>query len=287
MRIGRHMPTHSKPVQAAERAQQLGCNAIQIFASNPTAWRPTADNPAACAAFAQAVCDCGLDPVVVHAPYIINLASSDAVIWEKSIALLQWTLQRAALLGARYVVVHTGSHKGAGVEVGIARTVHALARILPETSPAVELLLETDVGGGNSLGHTFEQLGAILNLLPEYAERLGTCLDTAHIWGAGYDLSSAASTLQMLQRFDEAVGLARLKVIHLNDTKMTLGSHRDAHMRLGEGLIGEEAFRTLLCDPRLSSVAFVLETPISTDETGKEDWEHDKQHFEKVKGLAR
>ncbi len=182
---------------------------------------------------------------------------------------------------------HTGSHRGSGVEVGIARIAEAITRILPETPPEVMLLLENDVGAGYALGHSFEQLGAVLKLLPEYSERLGVCLDTAHLWGAGHDISSADSTQQVLEHFDEAVGFSRLKVVHLNDTEVALGSHRDVHARLGEGIIGEEGLRTLLGDGRLDSVAVLLETPIKTDDGGKEDWEHDKVHFGKARGLMR
>src|SRR5437660_404277 len=287
MRLGRHMPTNSKPVKAAQIAQQIGCNAIQIFASNPTGWRPAGDNPAACAAFAQAVSICELDPVVIHAPYLINLASPDDLIWEKSIALLSWTLGRGALLGARYVVFHTGSHRGSGVEAGIARIAQAIASILPETPPEVMLLLENDVGAGNSLGHSFEQLSAVLDLLPEFAVRLDVCLDTAHLWGAGYDISTAAATQLVLQHFDETIGLSHLQVIHLNDTQMALGSHRDVHARLGEGIIGEEGLRALLSDPRLAHTAVILETPIKTDEQEKEDWEHDKQQLARARTLMQ
>lgn len=287
MRLGRHMPLNAKPLKAVETAREIGCNTIQIFASNPTGWRPPVDNAASCAAFAQAASNFGLDPVVIHAPYLINLASPEDEIWDKSINLLRWTLQRGALLGATYVVFHTGSHRGSGVEVGIARIALAISRILPETPPEVMLLLENDVGAGQSLGHSFEQLGAVLKLLPEYSERLGVCLDTAHLWGAGHDISSAESTRQVLEHFDEAVGFARLKVVHLNDTAVALGSHRDVHARLGEGIIGEEGLRTLLRDPRLDHVAVLLETPIKTDEDGKEDWGHDKLQIERAKGLLR
>ena len=287
MRLGRHMPLNAKPLKAVETAREIGCNTIQIFASNPTGWRPAADNPASCAAFAQAASDNGLAPVVIHAPYLINLASPEDEIWNKSIHLLRWTLQRGALLGATYVVFHTGSHRGSGVEVGIARIALAISRILPETPPEVMLLLENDVGGGYSLGHSFEQLGMVLNLLPDYSERLGVCLDTAHLWGAGHDISHAVSTRQVLDHFDEAVGFSRLKVVHLNDTAVALGSHRDVHARLGEGIIGEEGLRTLFRDPRLDHVVVLLETPIKTDENGKEDWGHDKVHFEKARGLLR
>jgi deoxyribonuclease IV len=287
MRLGRHMPTHSNAAKAAEIASQLGCTSIQIFASNPTGWRPTAGNPATCVAFAQAVRDYGLDPVVIHAPYLINLASPDEVIWQKSISLLRWTLQRGELLGAGHVVFHTGSHRGSGVDAGLARIAEAIGLILPETPPGVMLLLENDVGAGNSLGHNFEQIGMVLDVLPQYENRLGVCLDTAHLWGAGHDISNAASVQHLLQHFDDIIGLNRLKVIHLNDTEMALGSHRDVHARLGEGIIGEEGLRALLCDPRLDHAAVLLETPIKTDEQDKEDWEHDKQQLEKAKELMR
>jgi len=286
MRIGRHMPTHSKMVRAAEIAQQIGCEAIQIFASNPTAWRTPAIDAADCQAFAQAAESCHLMPVVLHAPYLINLGSPDDVIWEKSINLLTWTLQKGALLGAGYVVFHTGSHRGTGVEAGIGRVALGIERIMQETPETVMLLLENDVGAGHTLGHSFEQLAAILALRPEYQERLGVCLDTAHLWGAGYDISTADSTLQVLQRFDESIGFARLRVLHLNDTEKALGSHRDVHARLGEGVIKAEGLRTLLTDPRLAHVAVLMETPIETDEEGKEDWSKDAMQIAKAKALA-
>jgi deoxyribonuclease-4 len=284
-RLGRHMPTGSKPVKAAAIAREIGCNAIQIFASNPTGWRPPADDPKGNAAFAQAARDCGLDPVAIHAPYLVNLASPDELIWEKSITLLRWTLQRGGLLDATFVIFHTGSHRGSGVDAGIERIARAIERILPETPPSVMLLLENDVGAGNSLGHSFEQIGGVLHLLPGYAGRLGVCLDTAHLWGAGHDISSAASVQQVLQQFDEAAGLELLKVIHLNDTAMALGSHRDVHARIGEGIIPADGLQAFLSNPRLLHAAVVLETPIKTGDDGKEDWEHDKQHLQRVKSL--
>lgn len=287
MRIGRHIPTNSNALKAAEIAQRIGCNAIQIFASNPTGWSPTRGGEEGCVAFAEAARRLDLDPVVLHAPYLINLAAPDEIIWEKSVSLLRWTLQRGALLGASYVVFHVGSHKGAGVEAGATRVVQAIERILPETPPEVMLLLENSVGAGNTLGGAFEDLAAVLKCLPGYASRLGVCLDTAHLWGAGHDISTIESTLAVLRHFDEVVGLDRLKVLHLNDTEKDLGSHRDVHSRIGEGLIGDEGLRTLLCDPRLAHVAVLLETPIKTTEQDKEDWEHDKLHLDRVKLLMQ
>ncbi|GCF06766.1 deoxyribonuclease IV [Dictyobacter arantiisoli] len=286
MRIGRHMPTNSKLVKAAQTAREIGCEAIQIFASNPTGWRPPADNAALYASFAAAVETYQLDPVVIHAPYLINLGTTDEVIWEKSITLLTWTLQRGGLLGARYVVFHTGSHRGAGVESGLARIVQAIERILPATPEEVMLLLENDVGAGNALGHSFDHLGKVLAQLPQYQQRLGICLDTAHLWGAGHDISSSSATLEVLHACDATFGLERLQVIHLNDTEKALGSHRDVHARLGEGIIGTEGLQTLLQDPRVQHVAVLMETPIKLDEQQKEDWLHDSGEIAKAKALA-
>ena len=288
MRIGRHMPTHSKMVKAAELASELGCEAIQVFVSNPTAWRPTAEDPAGCAAFKAAAETLALSPVVIHAPYLINLASPDALIWEKSITLLTWTTQRGAQIGASFVVFHTGSHRGSGVEVGIGRIAQGIERVVAESPLSVMLLLENDVGAGNSVGHSFEQLAQVLQLLPaELAPRVGVCLDTAHLWGAGHDIGNADAAQHVLNHFDEIVGLRRLKVLHLNDTEKALGSHRDVHARLGEGIIGEEGLHTILTDARLDHVAVLLETPILTDDKDKEDWEHDKTQIAKAFALAK
>lgn len=287
MRIGRHMPISANAVRAAEIAQRIGCNAIQIFASNPTGWNPTRGGEEQCMAFAEAARRLDLVPVVLHAPYLINLASPDEGNWEKSIALLRWTLQRGALLGASYVVFHVGSHKGTGVEAGVARIAQAIQRILAETPPEVALLLENSVGAGNALGGDFEHLAATLDALPGDSERLGVCLDTAHLWGAGHDISTATAVQEVLRHFDETVGLSRLKVLHLNDTVKELGSHRDVHARIGEGIIGAEGLHTLLRDPRLAHVVVLLETPIQTNEQGKEDWEHDQAHLERVKLLIQ
>jgi deoxyribonuclease-4 len=286
MRIGRHMPTHSNAVRAAQIAREIGCECIQIFASNPTAWRPPADDPASCQAFALATREMALRPVVLHAPYLINLGTTDNVIWEKSVALLRWTLRRGGLLGASHVVFHTGSHKGAGIETGIERIVLGIEQILPETPESVMLLLENAAGAGNALGNTFEQLATILNRLPHYQERLGVCLDTAHLWGAGHDIGSAEAVARVLQQGDETFGLRRLEVIHLNDTEVALASHRDLHKRLGEGIIGEEGLGTLLRDARVAHCAVILETPIKQDEQDKEDWEQDALEIAKVRHLV-
>jgi deoxyribonuclease IV len=286
MRIGRHMPTHSNAVKAVQIAKSIGCEAIQIFASNPTAWRPPVDDAKGYQAFAQATHEADLNPVVLHAPYLINLGTTDDVVWEKSITLLTWTMQRGGLLGASHVVFHTGSHKGAGIEVGIERVVQGIERILPESPEGVMLLLENAAGAGNALGNTFEQLASILQRLPQYRNRLGICLDTAHLWGAGHDISDRVAVLRVLERCEETFGLQRLEVIHLNDTEVALASRRDLHKRLGEGIIGEEGLGTLLRDPRVEHCTVILETPIKQDAEDKEDWVQDALEIAKVWRLA-
>jgi deoxyribonuclease-4 len=281
------MPINSNALKAAAQAREIGCDAIQIFASNPTGWSPTQGGEKACLAFAEAARANNLAPVVLHAPYLINLAAPDEAIWEKSIALLRWTLQRGELLGASSVVFHVGSHKGAGTETGIARVATAIERILPQTPPGVALLLENSVGAGNTLGGTFEELASVIERLPAYQARLGVCLDTAHLWGAGYDISSRDSTLSVLDHFDRVVGLQRLRVLHLNDTEKALGSHRDVHTRVGEGIIGREGLSTLLREPRLAHAAVLLETPIKQVDAQKLDWEHDKEHLDLVRQMMQ
>src|SRR5262249_10244499 len=157
------------------------------------------------------------------APYLINLASPDDFIFDKSVILLDETIQRANRFGARYVVFHIGSHRGAGVEAGIARIVAGLRRILPPAPAGIMVLLENDVRAGHEVGYRIEHLAAVLEALPEQAERLGICLDTAHLWGAGYDLSTAEAITQLLAEVDRLVGVQRLPVIHLNDTASALG----------------------------------------------------------------
>lgn len=294
MKLGRHLPTSSRPVQATEIAQTLGCDTIQIFVNNPTAWRqpqeppPKPGKPDLPTAFASAAAEHGLAPIVVHAPYLINLASPDDSIFDKSVILLGGTIQRASRFGARYVVFHIGSHRGAGVDAGVARIVNGLRRILPETPEDLIVLLENDVGAGYEMGARIEHLAAVLDALPEYAQRLGICLDTAHLWGAGYNLSTAEDVAHMLADVDRLVGLPRLPVIHLNDTTTALGGHRDLHARIGEGIIPQAGLRALLTHPALQEAAFILETPIQTieDNDDRPDWAHDTAHLARVRALV-
>jgi deoxyribonuclease-4 len=295
VKFGRHMPTGSKPLQAVKIAQGLGCETIQIFVNNPTSWRSPQMKPTPAGkvdlptAFAQAARESGLEPVVVHAPYLINLASPDHDIFQKSVILLSQTAERAALFGARDVVFHIGSHRGAGVEAGIQRIAEGLKRVLPVLPEGLMLLLENDVGAGYEVGNRLEHLAGILKVFPDAKEQLGVCLDTAHLWGAGYPLSTSAEIEQLLADFERLIGVKRLKVIHLNDTATRLGGHRDLHARIGEGIIPEAGLRALLTHPAMQQTAVLLETPIKTLEDQKDslDWAHDKVHLAQVKALTK
>jgi deoxyribonuclease IV len=286
MRIGRHMPLGAQPLRALRTARDMGCETVQIFVTNPRGWRVPSERPAAEEAFRAARRELALDPVVVHATYLINLASPRDDFFAGSIHLLRATLERAARYGAGSVVLHIGSHMGSGEEAGIARLIAGLRQTLDGSPPEVRLLLENDVGAGGELGARFEHIAIMLDALPAYAGQLGVCLDTAHLWGAGFDIGTPAGASATLAAFDAVVGLHRIVVIHLNDTRVALGSHRDVHARMGDGIIGRAGLETLLRHPALASTTVLLETPIVEQAPGKQDWAHDARHLRLAFELA-
>jgi deoxyribonuclease IV len=286
MRFGRHMPTGSRPVEALRTAREIGCDTAQIFVTNPRGWRAPDPNPAREETFRRAAEEHRISPVVVHATYLINLASPRDDFWESSISLLRATLERAERYGASSVVFHIGSHGGAGDEAGLERLADGLRRVLEGAPESVALLLENDVGGGGKLGPRFENLAAVLDALPEHAGHLGVCLDTAHLWGAGFDIGTPEGAAATLDAADRILGLARVPVLHVNDTPKALGSHLDNHARIGEGIIHEAGLAAFLCDPRLAHTTALLETPIAESAPGTPDWEHDRAHMRRARTLA-
>jgi deoxyribonuclease-4 len=248
-------------VQAARLAVEIGCETIQVFAANPSAWRTRPIDPLTAAEFRRLLAENGIHPVAVHTPYLLNLATSDPVIHDKSAKALADSLERARMLGAHYVVTHIGSHLGMGVEQGIAQICKAATFAMQQVHGTVMLLLENSAGTGRHVGSTFENLSAILDRLPDYGGRLGICLDTAHVWAAGYDVSEPEGLDRTLKAFDGAVGLERLKFLHFNDSKVPLGSHIDRHANIGQGNIGESGFSALINHPALDNLAGVIETP--------------------------
>ena len=252
-------------MRAGRRARQIGATALQIFSDNPTAWRRRPEPPDDAPTFVAYCASEGIAPIAIHASYLINLAGSAEPFVSQSVSGLIYELQRAPEYGASMVNTHIGSHRGAGREHGLRRIAENVARAAAEAPTGVRLVLENSSGGGDQLGSTVEELALILDgvaaLDPAAAERIAFCLDTAHLWGAGYDISRASDAVAVIDRFADLVGLDRLAMIHLNDSRSPLGSLTDRHEHVGAGNLGPRGLGALLRDPRLAHVAFMLETP--------------------------
>jgi deoxyribonuclease IV len=266
-RLGAHLPLGTGMVRAVERAAEIGASAIQIFGDNPTAWRRRVDPPREQPAFRARLAELDIRPVTIHAAYLVNLAGPDPDFFERSIEVLARELQMAPGFGAAFVNVHTGSHRAAGVRAGTDRIAEGVARSLATTADAPDdavLLLENSAGGGFGLGATVDELAGIARAIADCGipdRRVGFCLDTAHAWGAGYRLSDPDATDELLAEFDARIGLERLRILHLNDSKSDLGSYLDRHEHIGAGRIGEVGMAHLLRHPRLAHVTYYIETP--------------------------
>jgi len=271
MRIGAHQRTGKGLDEAVERAAEIGCEAIQVFAANPSAWRTRAIPCDLAESFRGLTTQHDIHPAVVHTQYLLNLASPDEVIYAKSVDALADSLVRADALGAEFVVTHIGSHRGEGAEAGVQRVQEAVGRVLTASNSPVVLLLENSAGGGDLIGSRFEGPRAILDGLPEFSERLGICLDTAHLWGAGYDLSGSGAVNRSIAEFDSVVGLERLKLVHMNDSRSALGSRSDRHANIGQGQIGIEGIASLMHHPALAKLPVIIETPADTPEDHRRD----------------
>lgn len=267
MKVGLHLSTSKGLPRTAQVAAQTGCQAIQIFSGNPMGWKPSHPTPAKVEDFRLLLLQHDISPVFIHTTYLVNLAAPNPAIWAKSREALASALVLAESLGPAYVVTHLGSHVGTGPEAGIGRLVEALGPLL-ESPSGPTLLLENSPGSRNEIGSYFEEIGVILKRLAPVGPRLGVCLDTAHLWGAGYDLSTPQAVEETLARFDDLVSLERLYGIHANDSSVPRGSRRDLHAVPGEGQIGMEGFRALVGHPRLGDMSYILELPRVEDEEG-------------------
>jgi len=246
---------------AARRSRQIGARALQIFSDNPIAWRRRPEPPADAPAFV-AYCEReGIDAVSIHASYLVNLAGTAEPFASQSRAGLIVEMQGAPAYGATLVNTHIGSHRGVGAAAGLAQIVEGVRAILAESPASVKLVLENSSGGGDLLGSRLEELAMILDGIGRDDHRLAFCLDAAHLWGAGYDLSTAEGARHVIDRFDELVGLDRLPLVHLNDSRSLLGSRADRHEHVGAGQIGAEGLGALLRDARMARTTFIMETP--------------------------
>jgi deoxyribonuclease-4 len=262
-RIGAHTSIAGSLERAAEEAAALGCNTFQIFSRSPRMWRSGKLDPAAVERLKDARERFGLTPLVVHGNYLVNLAAADAVVRQKSIAAFRDEVNRALTLGAEYLVIHPGSHRGQT----LTRAMKTLAASVAKAVRGIrwnhlELLLENTAGGGASIGRDFSELAELREMIQKKASLpVGFCIDTAHSYEAGFDVSTPGGLHKTLRLIDETIGIEAVRVIHANDSKTALGSNADRHEHIGKGKIGREAFRRMLHHAKLRGKPFILETP--------------------------
>ncbi len=260
VKVGAHVSIAGSIDRAVDRAEEIGCDTFQIFSRNPRGWRAKEISEETAEEFKRKLHLSGMDPPVDHMPYLPNLATPKDDVYDKSVAALTGELERCELLGIPYLVTHLGSHLDASKEVGIERTAEAIITALSSVDNEVILLLETTSGSKNSVGGSFEDLADIMRRV-DRDDRVGACFDTCHAFVAGYDLRTEEGLEETMEEFDRTVGLERIKVVHLNDSKGPLGSKLDRHEHIGLGEIGEEGFRLILGHPGIRTRPLILETP--------------------------
>lgn len=264
--LGAHMSIAGGYYKAVEAAAELGMDCVQLFTKNNNQWRAKPLSAEDISRFRDALEKTGVQHPVAHDSYLINLASPDDALWQKSLDAFVIELERAEALGLIGVVMHPGSHVTSTPEEGLARIVKALDLAISRTPGfQTEILLEVTAGQGSNLGHRFEHLGHLLGEIRD-SERVGVCVDTCHIFAAGYPLVSRAEYLQTMQELDSAIGFERIRAFHLNDSVRELGSRVDRHAKIGAGTLGLEPFRHLLNDPRFAEVPMYMETPKGEEE---------------------
>ncbi len=258
---------HDRAVRAAA---SFGFQSVQLFTKNNNQWNAPALTEARVAAFRASLDETGVADPVAHNSYLINLASPNDALWKQSIDAMTVEVERCDALGITDLVAHPGAHTGSGEEAGLQRVARGLDEVHRRTAGTpVRIDLETTAGQGSCLGHQFEHLGAILGAVKE-PERLGVCVDTCHIFAAGYSFGTAKEYDVTMDELDRAVGLKKVRVWHLNDSLREHGSRVDRHAGIGRGYIGAEPFRHILNDPRLAGIPMILETPKGTDEDSGE-----------------
>lgn len=286
MRLGAHISAAGGIHKAFGRAADVGCDTFMVYTKSNRRWAAKDLTEKDIAKYEKAAADHPtIRPVVVHAAYLINVASPDPAIWRKSADALRDEIRRADALGVELMVMHPGSHMQEGEDTGIANIARALREVLDDTAGAkVRLCLETMAGQGTNLGHTFEQLAAMIDQVGR-PERLGVCFDTCHVFAAGYDIRSADAYAATMDAFDSAIGLEHLRCFHFNDSKHDLDSRRDRHAHIGEGFLGQEAFRHFVNDPRWADHPAHLETPKTETNDDGEDVEMDPVNLAVLRDL--
>jgi deoxyribonuclease IV len=259
--LGAHMSIAGGLYRALERGEEVGCSVVQIFLKNQLQWAAKPYTAEDIALFKAAWKRTGMRTVFAHSSYLINLAAAEPREWQRAVEAFHDELERAEALGLPFVIIHPGSHRGEGLEAGVARIARALDLVLERTRGyRVMVLLENTAGGGATIGRSFEELAALLDAVTK-PERVGLCLDTCHLFAAGYDVRKQEGYEAAMSACARLIGLRRVRAFHLNDAKAPCGSGLDRHEKIGRGKMGVAAFRLLMNDRRFARVPMTLETP--------------------------
>ena len=282
-KLGAHMSIAKGCENAVWAASKIGFQTVQLFSKNNNQWNAPPLSEAHVAAFRAALDATGIVNPVVHNSYLINLASADDFLWNRSVDAMTVEVERCQALGIADLVAHPGAHTGSGEEAGLLRAAQGLNEVHRRTrGVSVRINLETTAGQGTCLGYTFEHLAKILEAVHE-PERLGVCVDTCHLFAAGYSFAAPGEYDGLMEELDRTVGFGRVRVWHLNDSRKERGSRVDRHAAIGRGCLGLEPFRNLLNDPRFQAIPMILETP-----KGTEDGEDlDALNLRTLRGLER
>ena len=269
-RFGAHVSVSGGLHTAFERAVAAGCDVIQVFVKNQRQWRARPLGEVEIEAWQQARRQAGIETVFAHDTYLINLAAPGDTIWSQSLTAFHDELLRCEQLGIVGLVAHPGAHMGAGEAAGIRRIAKALDLVHKQTEGfRVKTLLEITAGQGTSIGHRFEHIAAIIDLV-QHPERIGVCFDTCHAFAAGYELRTAEGYAQTMETFARVIGLERIRCFHINDSLKPLGSRVDRHAAIGKGCLGRAAFRHIINDSRFFGLPMLIETPKGVDERGRD-----------------
>lgn len=260
MRFGYHVGVAGPPASAVRNGATAGCETIQFFPGSPQQWGTPTVSEEDAEEFRAERLEAGIDPTVFHSIYLVNMAAPVEQVFKRSVGSLASALGKAEQLGIAAVVTHIGNHKGEGETFGVTRIAEAVTQVFDRAPGEAMLLLETTAGAGTSIGNSFGQFGEVFEIAGRPG-RLGFCLDTCHVFAAGYDISTAAGVDSVLEELDRFIGLERLKLLHMNDSKGDCGSHLDRHEHIGEGKIGPGAFRYMVNHPVLKGLPAIVELP--------------------------
>ncbi len=281
MKFGAHESISGGLFNAIDRARQATCDVVQIFNKSNNQWRARKLESEEVTRYFELIEETGIAVACSHSSYLINLASPDPALNEKSYKSFVEELRRCDILRIPFLVFHPGSHVGSGDEAGMERIAKNLGRAFEEIpDAAVTPCLEATAGQGSNIGHTFEQLAGIIERV-DHSAAIGICLDTCHIFAAGYAIGTPDEYDDTMARFDDVLGLERLKVMHLNDSLKEFGSRRDRHEHIGQGHIGLEGFRNIVNDSRLADIPMIIETP------KEDDLEEDRQNLRVLRSLVK